>query len=92
MTIYHWIGIVLFVLFCIVMIWQIESDIRDTRRILLKGYGFANATHVAQTFDKTGVVLDTGFKYHVSPYKKPNREKIDPVHQKTDNSSLDTDL
>jgi len=92
MTIYHWIGVAVFVLFCIAMIWQIESDMRDTQRIILKGYGFANATHSAQTFEKTGVALDTNVKYLMSPDKKSNRNKRSSEPPKSDDDSFSFDI
>lgn len=92
MTIYHWIGVVVFVLFCIAMIWQIESDMRDTQRIILKGYGYANALHSAQTFEKTGVTLDSGIDYFPCSNKEKKLKYRYPSHRKTDANSLDFEI
>lgn len=57
MSIFGYIGLGLFLLFCVAMIWQIHSDMNETSRVIARGYGIANVTHAAQVFEKTGVDL-----------------------------------
>lgn len=63
MTIFHYIGIAVFVLFCIAMIWMINEDMEDTQRSILHGYGFSNAVESSRTFERTGISLDSEIPY-----------------------------
>ena len=73
MTIYHYLGITLFVLFCAAMIWQIYSDMVGIGHDIARGYGIANVTHSAQVFEKTGVDLLGDIDY--MPATKPSKKK-----------------
>lgn len=79
MTIYHYIGITLFVLFCAAMIWQIYSDMVGVGHDIARGYGIANITHSAQVFEKTGVDLLGTIAY--MPIKKPIKKKTNKKSQ-----------
>lgn len=73
MTIYHYIGITLFILFCAAMIWQIHSDMVGVGHDIARGYGIANITHSAQVFEKTGVDLLGDIDY--IPVTKQDKKK-----------------
>jgi hypothetical protein len=85
MTIYHYIGITLFVLFCVAMIWQIHSDMAGVGHDIARGYGIANITHSAQVFEKTGVDL-MGTIASV-PIEKPVKKK--PIQKSHDSFSFE---
>lgn len=74
MTFYHYVGIALFVLFCAAMIWQINSDMKETSRAISRGYGLSNITHSAKVFEATGVDLLGDIDY-LNDDRKPARQK-----------------
>lgn len=81
MSIFGYIGLGLFLLFCIAMIWQIHSDLNETSRVIARGYGFANITHSAQVFEKTGVDLMGDIDYladDTGPRKAIEKRKHKP--------------
>lgn len=59
------VAIILFclIVFIILMVWLIASEMNETNRLILKGYGYSNALHSAQTFEKTGIDLDSHILY-----------------------------
>jgi hypothetical protein len=78
MSILGYIGLGLFLLFCIGMIWQIHSDMQDTSRAISRGYGFANITHSAQVFEATGVDLLGDIDYLAHDHKPAKQKKTKP--------------
>jgi hypothetical protein len=82
MSILGYIGLVLFLLFCIGMIWQIHSDMTETSRAISRGYGFANITHSAQVFEATGVDLLGNIDYLADDHKPVIHKKNKPRKQK----------
>jgi hypothetical protein len=52
-----------FVVFIIFMVIMIASEMNETRRLIIEGYGYSNALHSAQNFEKTGIDLDSHIPY-----------------------------
>lgn len=88
MTIYHYIGITLFVLFCVAIIWQIHSDMVDTRRSILRAYGLANITHSAKVFEATAVDMLGDIDY-MAIEKTSSKKKKQPKSKRAGDESQD---
>lgn len=83
MSILGYIGLGLFLFFCIGMIWQIHSDMKETSRVISRGYAFANITHSAQVFEATGVDLLGDIDYLADDHKPVSQKKNKPRKPKT---------
>lgn len=91
MSILGYIGLGLFLLFCIGMIWQILSDMKETSRCISRGYGIANITHSAQVFEATGVDLLGDIDYLADDHKPVIQQKNKPRKPKK-NSGFEFEL
>jgi hypothetical protein len=90
MSILGYIGLGLFLLFCIGMIWQIHSDMKETSRCISRGYAFANITHSAQVFEKTGVDLMGDIDYLADD--RPVRQKKSKLRKPKKNSGFEFEM
>lgn len=91
MSILGYIGLGLFLLFCIGMIWQIHSDLRETSRVISRSYGIANIIHSAQVFEATGVDL-LGYIDYLADVHKPTIQQKNKPRKPKINSDFELDL
>lgn len=78
MSILGYIGLGLFLLLFIGLIWQLYSDMKETSRCISRGYAFANITHSAQVFEKTGVDMMGDIDYLADDHKPVGQKKNKP--------------
>lgn len=91
MSILGCIGLGLFLLFCVAMIWQIHSDMNETSRAISRGYGLANVTHSAKVFEATGVDLLGDIDY-LKDDRKPARQKKNKLPKPKKNSRFNFEM
>lgn len=63
------VAIILFclIVFIILMVWMIASEMNETNRLIIKGYGYSNALESARCFERTGLALDSDIYYLNDP-------------------------
>jgi len=70
-----------FILFCILMLFQIKSEIDSARSSIIKGYETANIVHSAQFFKRTGIDFMRDIDYFEFENNQ-HRSKLENQQQK----------